>query len=72
MLMATTEKSAHHNRRKGFYSYKWKPDIDGKYTVYAKFGGSESYWPSQATTAFAVDAAAPTATPQPAVVPSIF
>ena len=47
----------------GFYSFQWKPDIDGKYTVYAKFGGSESYWPSQATTAFAVDPAAPTPTP---------
>ncbi len=49
----------------GFYSLQWKPDIDGKYTVYAKFGGSESYWPSQATTAFAVDAPAPTPSPLP-------
>ncbi len=54
----------------GFYSLQWKPDIDGKYTVYARFGGSESYWPSQAETAFAVDPAAPTATPSPIAVKS--
>ncbi len=47
----------------GFYSYQWKPDIEGKYTVYAKFAGSESYWPSHAVTAFAVDPAAPTPAP---------
>ena len=41
------------------------PDIAGKYTVYAVFDGSESYWPSQATTAFAVDEAHPTATAAP-------
>ncbi len=49
----------------GFFSYDWIPDIDGKYTVYASFSGSESYWPSQAVAAFAVDPAAPTASPQP-------
>jgi hypothetical protein len=52
----------------GFYSLNWKPDIEGKYTVYASFGGSESYWPSHAVTSFNVDPAAathaPTATPQ--------
>jgi hypothetical protein len=47
----------------GFYSFKWTPDIEGKYTVYASFGGSESYWPSHAVTAFAVDPAAPTPAP---------
>jgi hypothetical protein len=47
----------------GFFSYNWKPDIEGQYTVYASFGGSESYWPSHAVTAFAVDPAA--ATPAP-------
>ena len=47
----------------GFYSYNWVPDIEGKYTVYASFGGSESYWPSHAVTAFNVDPApAPSAT----------
>jgi hypothetical protein len=55
----------------GFYSFQWKPDIDGKYTVYVSFDGSNSYWPSQATTAFAVDPAAPTATPTPIPVQSV-
>ena len=47
----------------GFFSYNWKPDIEGKFTVYARFEGSESYWPSNARTAFAVDDAAPTQAP---------
>jgi hypothetical protein len=47
----------------GIFSYQWMPDIPGKYTLYASFGGSESYWPSHAETVFAVDPAAPTATP---------
>jgi outer membrane protein assembly factor BamB len=47
----------------GFYSLNWKPDIDGKYSVYASFSGSESYWPSHAVTAFAIDPAAPTPAP---------
>ena len=42
----------------GFFAFNWKPDIEGQYTVYASFGGSESYWPSHAVTAFAVDPAA--------------
>jgi hypothetical protein len=49
----------------GFFSYNWMPDIPGKYTVYASFAGSESYWPSHAITAFAVDPAAPTQEPMP-------
>jgi outer membrane protein assembly factor BamB len=53
----------------GFYSFQWTPDIPGKYTVYASFAGSESYWPSQAETALAVNAA-PEATPEPTPMPS--
>jgi hypothetical protein len=52
----------------GFYSFKWTPDIPGKFTVYASFAGSESYWPSNAETAFAVDPAPeapPVVEPQP-------
>ena len=51
----------------GYFTYNWTPDIQGTYTVYASFGGSISYWPSQAETSFAVDPAAPTITsaPQP-------
>jgi PQQ-like domain len=43
----------------GFYSFQWTPDITGKFTVVATFAGSESYWPSRAESAFAVDEAAP-------------
>ncbi len=46
----------------GYFSYNWVPDIEGQYTVYASFAGSESYWPSNAITSFAVDPAAPTPT----------
>jgi hypothetical protein len=41
----------------GFYTFNWKPDIEGQYTVYANFAGSKSYWPSHAVTSFAVDPA---------------
>lgn len=50
----------------GFYSFRWIPDIPGKYTVYASFAGSEAYWPSNAETAFSVDEALPPpAEPEP-------
>ncbi|MDT8782274.1 MAG: PQQ-binding-like beta-propeller repeat protein [Candidatus Bathyarchaeota archaeon] len=59
----------------GFYSLNWTPDISGKYTVYAQFAGSKAYWPSQATTAFAVDdveaTTGPTETP-PSMVEQYF
>jgi hypothetical protein len=48
----------------GFFSYSWTPDIDGKYTVYATFDGSEAYYPSRAVAAFTVDPA-PDTTPPP-------
>ncbi len=56
----------------GFYSFQWTPDISGKYTVVATFQGSESYWPSQAETAFAVDEAPlqPTQPPATALPPT--
>jgi outer membrane protein assembly factor BamB len=49
----------------GRYSFQWTPDIAGKYTVIASFQGTESYWPSNAETAVAIDEAAtnPTSTP---------
>ena len=49
----------------GFFSLNWKPDIEGQYTLYASFAGSESYWPSNAITAFSVDPASPTQAPMP-------
>ena len=55
----------------GIFSYNWTPDIEGKYTIYASFGGSKSYYPSHAVTAFNVDPVAPTATPQPTQPPSM-
>ena len=54
----------------GFFTLNWKPDIEGNFTVYAGFAGSESYWPSYATTSFAVDPAPSAApTPEPIVIP---
>ena len=48
----------------GFYTLNWKPDIEGPYTVYASFDGSESYWPSHAVSSFAVDPAPQATTTQ--------
>ena len=47
----------------GFFAFNWKPDIEGQYTVYASFDGSESYYPSHAVTAFNIEEAAATPTP---------
>ena len=47
----------------GYYSLNWKPDVPGKYAVYASFAGTNSYWPSYAETSFMVDAAAATPVP---------
>jgi hypothetical protein len=55
----------------GFFTLNWKPDIQGQYTVYASFDGSESYWPSHAETSFAVEPAAPTPTPTAAPAESV-
>jgi hypothetical protein len=41
----------------GFFSFSWKPTSADKYTLTASFDGSESYWPSEAVTAFTADAA---------------
>lgn len=54
----------------GFFSYNWTPDIQGKYTVYASFSGSESYYPTHAVTTFNVDAATPTVAPTAALIQS--
>jgi hypothetical protein len=47
----------------GFYSLNWTPDIEGKYSVYASFTGSKSYYPSHAEAAFVAEPAK--ATPAP-------
>jgi hypothetical protein len=49
----------------GAFSLTWTPDIPGKYTVYASFDGSAGYYPSHAETAFDVQSAPATSTPQP-------
>jgi len=41
----------------GFYSYKWTPEHEGKYTIIATFEGSDSYYSSYAETAIGVDPA---------------
>ncbi len=51
----------------GFFTYNWKPDIDGAYTLYAAFAGSKAYWPSHAETSFVVDPAAVVPTAQPTI-----
>ncbi len=53
----------------GFFSYEWTPEIPGKFTVFATFAGTNSYWPSQAETAFTV-MQAPEATPMPTPTPA--
>jgi outer membrane protein assembly factor BamB len=52
----------------GMFTLSWTPDIEGNYTVYATFAGSESYWPSSAETSFVVDPA-PAVTPAPTPMP---
>jgi outer membrane protein assembly factor BamB len=47
----------------GFFSFNWKPDITGNYTVTATFAGSQSYYGSRANTAFYASASAPTSAP---------
>jgi hypothetical protein len=47
----------------GMFKKLWTPAIEGEYTVYATFMGSESYWTSSDTTALGVNAVAPTSTP---------
>jgi len=52
----------------GVFSFAWKPDIPGKYVVYASFAGSNAYYGSFDETAFVVDEAVvepPPTYPQP-------
>jgi hypothetical protein len=53
----------------GMYSLLWEPLVPGKYTVIARFAGSEGYWPSFAETAVGVEEA-PAATPAPTPTPA--
>ncbi len=51
----------------GTFGYTWTPDISGDYTLYASFDGSNSYWPTSASTSFY--AATPAATAAPTQAP---
>jgi len=54
----------------GFYSLDFTPEVPGKYTVVASFGGSKAYWPSFAETAIKVDDAVSAVTPEPTQAPA--
>jgi len=47
----------------GLYSFIWKPDISGNYTLTATFPGTQAYYGSYAQTAFYASAPAPTQAP---------
>ena len=47
----------------GTFGYTWTPDISGDYTLFASFDGSNSYWPTSASTSFYAATPAATATP---------
>jgi hypothetical protein len=51
----------------GYFTFVWKPDISGTYTLYASFDGSESYWASSAVTSFYSQEPSPTPTSQPSI-----
>jgi len=50
----------------GVYSLTWTPDIEGTFTAFATFAGSNSFYPAHAETSFAVMPPAPTPTEAPA------
>ena len=50
----------------GQYSLVWAPTKSDKYTVFAAFPGSNSYWSSSAATALSIGPAAETPSQQPA------
>ena len=47
----------------GTFNYVYTPEISGKYTVIARFAGTNGYWPSYTETAINVAQASPTPTP---------
>ena len=51
----------------GDYSFTWKPDIAGDYTIYATFAGTQSYYGSSASTY--IHASSPAATAAPTATP---
>ena len=55
----------------GTFSLTWTPDISGDYSVTAIFAGSNSYYPSSASTSFHASETAPTPTPTQAPAQSV-
>jgi PQQ-like domain len=55
----------------GAYSLTWTPDIVGDYTVIATFAGTQSYYPSSASSAFHASEPALTASPVPTALPTV-
>ena len=53
----------------GFYSLAFTPEVPGKYTVVARFAGSDAYYASYSETAINV-AEAPAASPEPTQAPT--
>ena len=49
----------------GMFKKMWKPELEGEYTIYATFAGSDSYWASYAETGLGVSAAPATTTSEP-------
>jgi outer membrane protein assembly factor BamB len=49
----------------GLFKKMWTPTIEGEYTVFVTFDGSNSYWGSYAETALGITASAATPTSQP-------
>lgn len=49
----------------GKFGFQWTPEVPGKYTVYATFEGSNSYYPSAAETFIAIDPLKTTPTQEP-------
>jgi hypothetical protein len=55
----------------GFYHFTWQPDIPGDFEVVARFAGSNSYFASQAQTAFTVTEAPPPPAEEPVQPPTM-
>ena len=55
----------------GAFNLVWQPDIAGKYTVYATFPGTNSYWPSTGSSVFNIMETGATASPGATAAPSM-
>ena len=51
----------------GKYTFTWKPDIPGDFTVSAVFAGTKAYWSSSDTASFTIAETGPTQSPYPEI-----